>query len=295
MTNPLTYSQWVTLNEANRINNQFQMMPFSSNPETITPFYYDVEDGDQITEVDSFDTPTPVTRSNPVLPIINTMLSARTLIQQQGLKMLKNLFNYKNLKILRYTVLILFILLLILISTCMVVFRLQWNNLAKRPGAVLAWNQTKAQEDAVTTISRLKRAEHYNLQPVEIKMNGLLQGIYWKPFPKPIIQKQKVLGISQVVVIDSTVISKKAKITTQMGRKLVKDHINGQMEMIQAKTLEYDLPLQEYWKQKTYREKMCFSTFAHCYFVDFQGTRRWPAKEIKADQCPHPGITIDKV
>ncbi|XP_075440413.1 uncharacterized protein LOC142485092 isoform X2 [Ascaphus truei] len=176
-----------------------------------------------------------------------------------------------------------------------VIFRLQWHFVTQQEGEIIDWKRTAAHGITTPDSGIVKRGLHYDLKPVDIQSVGIPQGVYWKPFPKPIIQKRKTLGISQVVLFDSTVLAKEAGITTPGGRKLVTQHLNAQMQQLQSTSLKYDLPLHDHWKQQSYREQRCHAEFGHCYFIDFQGTRKWPTKELKADHCPRPGVTMDNI
>ncbi|XP_075453169.1 uncharacterized protein LOC142493289 isoform X1 [Ascaphus truei] len=176
-----------------------------------------------------------------------------------------------------------------------VIFRLQWHFVTQQEGEIIDWKRTAAHGITTPDSGIVKRGLHYDLKPVDIQSVGIPQGVYWKPFPKPIIQKRKTLGISQVVLFDSTVLAKEAGITTPEGRKLVTQHLNAQMQQLQSTSLKYDLPLHDHWKQQSYREQRCHAEFGHCYFIDFQGTRKWPTKELKADHCPRPGVTMDNI
>ncbi|XP_075449096.1 uncharacterized protein LOC142490561 [Ascaphus truei] len=193
------------------------------------------------------------------------------------------------------TILCLSICFAFLAISASVIFRLQWHFVTQQEGEIINWKRTAAHGITTPDSGIVKRGLHYDLKPVEIQSVGIPQGVYWKPFPKPIIQKRKTLGISQVVLFDSTVLAKEAGITTPEGRKLVTQHLNAQMQQLQSTSLKYDLPLHDHWKQQSYREQRCHAEFGHCYFIDFQGTRKWPTKELKADHCPRPGVTMDNI
>ncbi|XP_075436609.1 uncharacterized protein LOC142473293 [Ascaphus truei] len=193
------------------------------------------------------------------------------------------------------TILCLSICFAFLAISASVIFRLQWHFVTQQEGEIINWKRTAAHCITTPDSGIVKRGLHYDLKPVEIQSVGIPQGVYWKPFPKPIIQKRKTLGISQVVLFDSTGLAKEAGITTPEGRKLVTQHLNAQMQQLQSTSLKYDLPLHDHWKQRSYREQRCHAEFEHCYFIDFQGTRKWPTKELKADHCPRPGVTMDNI
>ncbi|KAM8975559.1 LOW QUALITY PROTEIN: uncharacterized protein RCH25_018869 [Pelodytes ibericus] len=172
------------------------------------------------------------------------------------------------------------------------------NDLTSKPVLMKTEEDEQTDGDIFTVIKEEILTENGRIWTVpklchEAKKKCRGGGTYWRPYPKPIIHKKQVIGHSQILILDSAVIAKDAGIRSETGQMLVKDTLDTHMKMIKEKTLPYDLLLDDYSKQPSYAEKMCYATFAQCYYVDFQTVRRWPENEIKADQCPRPGISQD--
>nr|BDI62715.1 envelope glycoprotein [Equine foamy virus] len=177
-----------------------------------------------------------------------------------------------------------------IIAVIVTVFRMQWKAAIDVPGPVLFWNHT----DVLTHVppvgphvARLRRAVHLADRAVNINVTHIPQGVFLEPFPKPIIDKERVLGISQIVMIDSGSIAQSMNLDLYMKHLLV-DMINEEMVALSNVVLPFELPVGDPSTQDQYIHKRCYQRFAHCYIVWQPGRRVWPTSEIIQDQCPLP-------
>nr|AWK77161.1 envelope protein [Bovine foamy virus] len=191
-------------------------------------------------------------------------------------------------RIMAWIVFIFTVLSILLISVLIAVFRLQWKGAIESPGPILVWNNSNSINAQSTTpphYSRLRRAIHLVQKPVQVNFTSIPQGLFLEPHPKPIISKERVLGLSQVVMVDSSSLTQKLNLVGE-AKSLLIETINEEMISLQDVVLNFDLPLGDPHTQEEYIAKKCYQHFGHCYVVHIPGGKEWPTREIIQDQCP---------
>nr|QER92004.1 envelope protein [Feline foamy virus] len=186
---------------------------------------------------------------------------------------------------------ILFFLLcfsIVTLSTIISILRYQWKEAITHPGPVLSWQVTNSHVTVGGNTSssfRRRRDIQYHKLPVEVNISGIPQGLFFAPQPKPILHKERTLGLSQVILIDSDTITQ-GHIKQQ--KAYLVSTINEEMEQLQKTVLPFDLPTKDPLTQKEYIEKRCFQKYGHCYVIAFNGNKVWPSQDLIQDQCPLP-------
>nr|AXY87510.1 envelope [Simian foamy virus] len=184
------------------------------------------------------------------------------------------------------------ILLMVVIVSCFVtISRIQWNKDIQVLGPVIDWNvsqQAVIQPVQMRRLARSLRAEHPVLKYVEVNMTGIPQGVLYQPHPEPIIVKERVLGLSQVIMINTENIANFANIT-QEAKTLLVDVVREEMKGLSEVMLDFEIPLGDPRNQEQYIHRKCYQEFAHCYVVKYKEPKPWPTEGILADQCPLPG------
>ncbi|ADE05996.1 env [Squirrel monkey simian foamy virus] len=181
----------------------------------------------------------------------------------------------------------------VILVTCFVVMaRIQWRNAITVPGIILDWNSTSHE---VFPMPQNKRRSARDLirileeNIVEINTTSLPQGILFEPHPKPIIGKERVLGLSQVILINSESIATSLEIKQEHKHILV-EMIKEELLSLQNVMLNFDLPLGDPKTQQEYISQRCFQEFKHCYLVAYNETQKpWPTDDVVQDMCPLPG------
>nr|QER92239.1 Env [Feline foamy virus] len=188
---------------------------------------------------------------------------------------------------------ILFFLLcfsIVTLSIIISILRYQWKEAITYPGPVLSWQVTNSHVTMggnISSSSRRRRDIQYHKLPVEVNISGIPQGLFFAPQPKPILHKERTLGLSQVILIDSDTITQ-GHIKQQ--KAYLVSTINEEMEQLQKTVLPFDLPTKDPLTQKEYIEKRCFQHFGHCYVIKYGSPRKWPFDDLIQDQCPLPVI-----
>lgn len=190
-----------------------------------------------------------------------------------------------------WILLVTIIIATILASTLIAVFRYEWKNSISAPGPLLLWNGTAVQTVNPPSIyKRIKRAIHYQTDPVNLHIQEIPQGVFLQPHPKPILSKERVLGLSHVIIIDSTILAKETEITDHYIQLMLHQMLQEEIEQLQHITLDFDLPLTQPDTQQDYVDRKCYQSFGHCYYIQYSEDRQWPTPQILADYCPLPSL-----
>nr|AFA44810.1 envelope protein [Macaque simian foamy virus] len=195
-------------------------------------------------------------------------------------------------RVLCWIVLICVLLLVVFISCFVTMSRIQWNKDIAVLGPVIDWNvsqQAVIQQIRAKRLARSLRVEHATETYVEINMTSIPQGVLYVPHPEPIILKERVLGLSQVIMINSENIANAANLT-QETKVLLTDMINEEMTDLANQMIDFEIPLGDPRDQKQYQHQKCFQEFAHCYLVKYKKPMPWKTEGIIVDQCPLPGL-----
>lgn len=195
-------------------------------------------------------------------------------------------------RVLCWIVLICILLLVVFISCFVTMSRIQWNKDIAVLGPVIDWNvsqQAVIQQIRAKRLARSLRVEHATEAYVEINMTSIPQGVLYIPHPEPIILKERVLGLSQVIMINSENIANTANLT-QETKVLLADMINEEMSDLANQMIDFEIPLGDPRDQKQYQHQKCFQEFAHCYLVKYKKPVPWKTEGIIVDQCPLPGL-----
>ncbi|BAP18653.1 env protein [Japanese macaque simian foamy virus] len=195
-------------------------------------------------------------------------------------------------RVLCWIVLICVLLLVVFISCFVTMSRIQWNKDIAVLGPVIDWNvsqQAVIQQIRAKRLARSLRVEHATEAYVEINMTSIPQGVLYVPHPEPIILKERVLGLSQVIMINSENIANTANLT-QETKVLLADMINEEMSDLANQMIDFEIPLGDPRDQKQYQHQKCYQEFAHCYLVKYKKPMSWKSEGIIVDQCPLPGL-----
>ncbi|ABV59400.1 env [Spider monkey simian foamy virus] len=185
------------------------------------------------------------------------------------------------------------LLIAVICITCFVTMaRMQWKQAIITHGAVIDWNQTT--HKIIPVALRSKRSPRDLVRIVEekwieINATGIPQGVYLTPHPKPIIVKERILGLSQIVLINSESIASSMEIK-QEHKSLLTKIINEEMKSLRDVMLDFELPLDDPKTQKEYIQQRCFQEFKDCYLVKYNTPNKpWPTDYVLQDMCPLPG------
>lgn len=166
----------------------------------------------------------------------------------------------------------------------MIVLRIQWKMAIDTPGKIVTWNNTG---EVIVKPIRAKRSME-NSVTQHLAWHHIPQGHYLQPYPKPILSKERVLAFSHLILLDVNTLAQDLGIKSTKGRDLLSFMLDEEMEALQDKTLNFEIPIDQPDTQSQYVEKMCYQEFKHCYYLDFGETRRFPVPNIQADYCPIP-------
>nr|BBL77827.1 env protein [Simian foamy virus] len=194
-------------------------------------------------------------------------------------------------RVLCWIVLICILLLVVFISCFVTISRIQWNRDITVLGPVIDWNvsqQAVIQQIRAKRLARSLRVEHATETYVEINMTSVPQGVLYVPHPEPIILKERVLGLSQVIMINSENIANTANLT-QETKVLLADMINEEMNDLASQMIDFEIPLGDPRDQRQYQHQKCYQEFAHCYLIKYKEPKGWPSSTAIVDQCPLPG------
>nr|ALJ11205.1 envelope protein [Simian foamy virus] len=184
------------------------------------------------------------------------------------------------------------ILFIIIIVSCFITLsRIQWNKDIQVLGPVIDWNVTQRavyQPLQLRRIARALRAQHPVPKYVEVNMTSIPQGVFYQPHPEPIIHTERVLGLSQVLMINSENIANSANLS-QETKALLTEIVNEEMQSLSDVMIDFEIPLGDPRDQEQYIHRKCYQEFAHCYLVKYKTPQPWPSEELIADQCPLPG------
>lgn len=195
-------------------------------------------------------------------------------------------------RVLCWVVLICILLLVVFISCFVTMSRIQWNKDIAVLGPVIDWNvsqQAVIQQIRAKRLARSLRVEHATETYVEVNISSIPQGVLYVPHPEPIILKERVLGLSQVIMINSENIANTANLT-QETKVLLTDMINEEMSDLANQMIDFEIPLGDPRDQRQYQHQKCFQEFAHCYLVKYKKPMPWKTEGIIVDQCPLPGL-----
>ncbi|YP_001956723.2 Env [African green monkey simian foamy virus] len=185
------------------------------------------------------------------------------------------------------------VLLIIVFVSCFVtVARIQWNRDINVFGPVIDWNvthQATYQQLKAARLTRSLKVEHPHISYISINMSSIPQGVMYTPHPEPIILKERVLGISQVLMINSENIANVANLS-QETKVLLTDMINEELQDLSNQMIDFELPLGDPRDQDQYIHHKCYQEFAHCYLVKYKKPSPWISEGIIVDQCPLPRI-----
>ncbi|AKM21186.1 env protein [Yellow-breasted capuchin simian foamy virus] len=185
------------------------------------------------------------------------------------------------------------IVLAVALITCFTTAaRIQWRHAIITPGPVIDWNSTI--HEIIPAQQRTRRFARDLIRVteekyVEVNATGIPQGIILLPHPKPIIQKNRVLGLSQILLINSESLASIFNIK-QEHKSVLTEIIQEEMRNLQDVTLNFDLPIGDPKTQHEYVQSRCFQEFKDCYLVKYQENNKpWPTDDVIADMCPLPG------
>nr|ALJ11196.1 envelope protein [Simian foamy virus] len=185
------------------------------------------------------------------------------------------------------------ILFIIIIVSCFITLsRIQWNKDIQVLGPVIDWNVTQRavyQPLQLRRIARALRAQHPVPKYVEVNMTSIPQGVFYQPHPEPIIHTERVLGLSQVLMINSENVANSANLS-QETKALLTEMVNEEMQSLSDVMIDFEIPLGDPRDQEQYIHRKCYQEFAHCYLVKYKTPQPWPNEGLIADQCPLPGL-----
>nr|AXY87476.1 envelope [Simian foamy virus] len=195
-------------------------------------------------------------------------------------------------RILFWILLVCILLIVVFVSCFVTMARIQWNKDITVLGPVIDWNvshQAVVQQIKARRIARSLKIEHAYDSYVSINMSSIPQGILYIPHPEPIILKERVLGLSQVVMINSENIANAANLT-QETKVLLADMINEEMRDLASQMIDFEIPLGDPRDQYQYQHQKCYQELGHCYLIKYKTKDKgWPGSALVADQCPLPG------
>nr|QFG58496.1 envelope protein [Mandrillus sphinx foamy virus] len=194
-------------------------------------------------------------------------------------------------RVLLWILLICILLIVVFVSCFVTVARLQWNKDITVLGPVIDWNvsqQAVYQQIKARRLTRSLRIEHPTETFVQINLSSIPQGVIYVPHPEPIILKERVLGLSQVIMINSENVANSANLS-QETKVLLSDMINEELQDLANQMIDFDIPLGDPRDQRQYQHQKCYQEFAHCYLVKYKIPKSWPSSSLIADQCPLPG------
>ncbi|CAD67563.1 envelope glycoprotein [Simian foamy virus Pongo pygmaeus pygmaeus] len=190
------------------------------------------------------------------------------------------------------------VLLIVVLVTCFItIARIQWNQDIQVYGPVIDWNISHQAIYKPLLMKRLARSirTHYPIpKNVEVNMTSIPQGVYYEPHPEPIIVKERVLGLSQVIMINSETVANSANLT-QEAKVLLADMVNEELQGLADVMIDFEIPLGDPRDQDQYIHRKCFQEFAHCYLVKYKDPKGWPSEKLIVDQCPIPGVHIPSI
>nr|QFG58493.1 envelope protein [Mandrillus sphinx foamy virus] len=195
-------------------------------------------------------------------------------------------------RVLLWILLICILLIVVFVSCFVTVARLQWNKDITVLGPVIDWNvsqQAVYQQIKAKRLTRSLRIEHPIETFVQINLSSIPQGVIYVPHPEPIILKERVLGLSQVIMINSENVANSANLS-QETKVLLSDMINEELQDLANQMIDFDIPLGDPRDQRQYQHQKCYQEFAHCYLVKYKKPSSWKEEGLIADQCPLPGI-----
>ncbi|ATW64778.1 Env [Simian foamy virus 3] len=194
-------------------------------------------------------------------------------------------------RVMCWLLLVCVLLIIVFISCFVTIARLQWNRDIVTLGPVIDWNvthQATYQQLRAARLTRSLRVEHPYISYISLNISSIPQGIIYVPHPEPIILKERVLGLSQVLLINSENIANVANLT-QETKILLTDMINEELQDLSNQMIDFELPLGDPRDQEQYIHHKCYQEFAHCYLVKYKNPKAWSSSSLVADQCPLPG------
>nr|ALJ11216.1 envelope protein [Simian foamy virus] len=195
-------------------------------------------------------------------------------------------------RVLAWMLLVCVLLIVVLVSCFLTISRIQWNRDIQVLGPVIDWNVTQRavyQPLQTRRIARSLRVQHPVPKYIEVNMTSIPQGVYYEPHPEPIVVTKRVLGLSQVLMINSENIANSANLTQEV-KKLLTDVVNEEMQSLSDVMIDFEIPLGDPRDQEQYIHRKCYQEFAHCYLVKYKEPKPWPEDGLIADQCPLPSI-----
>ncbi|AQM52259.1 envelope protein [Eastern chimpanzee simian foamy virus] len=194
-------------------------------------------------------------------------------------------------RVLAWIFLVCILLIIVLVSCFVTISRIQWNKDIQVLGPVIDWNVTQRavyQPLQTRRIARSLRMQHPVPKYVEVNMTSIPQGVYYEPHPEPIVVKERVLGLSQILMINSENIANNANLTQEV-KKLLTEMVNEEMQSLSDVMIDFEIPLGDPRDQEQYIHRKCYQEFANCYLVKYKEPKPWPKEGLIADQCPLPG------
>ena len=195
-------------------------------------------------------------------------------------------------RVLAWIFLVCVLLIIVLVSCFVTISRIQWNKDIQVLGPVIDWNVTQRavyQPLQTRRIARSLRMQHPVPKYVEVNMTSIPQGVYYEPHPEPIVVTERVLGLSQVLMINSENIANNANLTQEV-KKLLTEMVNEEMQSLSDVMIDFEIPLGDPRDQEQYIHRKCYQEFAHCYLVKYKEPKPWPTDGLIADQCPLPPL-----
>nr|ALJ11214.1 envelope protein [Simian foamy virus]ALJ11215.1 envelope protein [Simian foamy virus] len=195
-------------------------------------------------------------------------------------------------RVLAWIFLVCILLIIVLVSCFVTISRIQWNKDIQVLGPVIDWNVTQRavyQPLQTRRIARSLRMQHPVPKYVEVNMTSIPQGVYYEPHPEPIVVTERVLGLSQVLMINSENIANNANLTQEV-KKLLTEMVNEEMQSLSDVMIDFEIPLGDPRDQEQYIHRKCYQEFAHCYLVKYKEPKPWPKDGLIADQCPLPSL-----
>nr|ALJ11213.1 envelope protein [Simian foamy virus] len=195
-------------------------------------------------------------------------------------------------RVLAWIFLVCILLIIVLVSCFVTMSRIQWNKDIQVLGPVIDWNVTQRavyQPLQTRRIARSLRMQHPVPKYVEVNMTSIPQGVYYEPHPEPIVVTERVLGLSQVLMINSENIANNANLTQEV-KKLLTEMVNEEMQSLLDVMIDFEIPLGDPRDQEQYIHRKCYQEFANCYLVKYKEPKPWPRDGLIADQCPLPSL-----
>lgn len=188
-----------------------------------------------------------------------------------------------------------FVLVLLLGMICYVVLILQWKAVMQALQPPILWNTTLPSEEApLSNIQKLETRQHRarrhsNRSEFEnITTSVVPMGLYFEPYPKPVIFQKQTLGLPVVLHFDSSQMAKQYNLASKEAHQRLVTLLNEEMQSLWMENPHFEIPFGGPEEQSSYQEMMCYENFGHCYLVDFGMDRIWPTNEIVADHCERP-------